>query len=189
MAETERWIFGFKRVGTRELSDRERDEFRRRARSLSIQAYCRALVPVFCGCVGLFSIAIAASPNAWGWVLFVAGWIAFFWTLGWAGKAGRLALLFRRAARVGKVDLYERAERTSEVWTAHRRGAADAEEAPSQPEIYWEADENFEESIGKELGRQPVQIATPLNDEVLILIEDRIVNRVIDVAVLNVVRT
>jgi hypothetical protein len=181
----DRWIYGFRRTGSRELSDEERREFKRLAAICASKRLMLSIAAVALGVCGVIGIVIGAGAG-WGWLVVGAGLIGFIWTLHLAGKAERMRLLFRRASRKGLVDEYVRDQRTAEVWASHRKANADEEEPPSQPFVYWEADEKFEERLEKMVGQQPSVIETPTDDDVVITVERKVVTQVVDVSFLDV---
>lgn len=133
--------------------------------------------------IAIDGVILAAGDRSWAWGLTIAATAGFFWALGRANRAERLALLFRRVRRVGLVDQYQRSERTDEVWARYRRESE--REESTQPGIYWAADEEFEERIAKSTGS--VQFfETPVEDDVILRIEGALVTEVIDVVVLQV---
>jgi hypothetical protein len=183
----DQWIFSFRKTGCRDLTESEQNELRRLARRQSWIRFGWGSVCVLLAIIGFSGIAIAADRSSWGWAVLVVAFIAFCWVMGYTNRAERLSLLFRRAARVGRVDRYEREKRDAEVWAKYRRDSQleDDEHSP-QPSIYWEADEKFEEQIKRGLNEQPNSIETPADDDVVIAVEGRFVSTVIDVPVLHV---
>jgi hypothetical protein len=181
---SDRWIFSFRRVDQRELSDEDRNKLQDLSKGLRWLRIAWGIGAVLCVAAAILGIAAAAGGSGWWWIVVIALVISFFWALSFASQAERKILLYRRALRKGVVDGYARSERSAEVLAAYSRDLSDDEH--TQPSIYWEADERFEKKIANEAGHQPNRIETPAGDDVLITVEGKIVVEIIDVPVLDV---
>lgn len=181
----DKWIYGFRRTGKRELSEEERETLKRLGTRKGISRYIRGALSVVVFFVGLSGIAFASGGARWGWPLLIAGTIAFFWSLNWANKAERYALLCRRAARVGVVDQFVREEVSEAVRNAYSKPQyEDGETVLGQ--AFWEAEEQFEERLIKLTGKRPVVIETPEDDDVLLTCDGKLVPDAIDLPAVTV---
>lgn len=152
------------------------------AKKLLRQRYIRGAVPVLLFLVAVTGIAIAADGRRWAWLIVVGGTIAFFFGLNWANQAETLGLLFRRSLRVGKVDHFERSIAPISVRRAYGALAEiEDEDGPAGPVgDYWLNEERFEERIAKVVKRQPERFETPIDDDVILMIDGRWVNKIIN---------
>jgi len=146
------------------------------------QRYLRGALPVLLFLSAVAGILIAADGHHWAWLLVVGGTIAFFFGLNWANQSEILGLLLRRSLRVGRVDQFERNIAPISVRRAY--GAlADIEDdnGPASPmSDYWLNEERFEVRIAKAEKRQPERFETPIDDDVLLSIDGRWVEEVIN---------
>lgn len=157
------------------------------SRSGSLRLAYGALA-VIDGVSGVFTIAAAAGGNYLWWGVFAALVVGFFFLLSVASAKEQLALLYRRSIRKGKVDRYNRAARRP-TWPADFSCDGSAGSVAEDPEAmdrqpYWYAEERFENRLRAYGSQHPGFIETPHEDEVILLVEGKLVREVIDVEIL-----
>lgn len=180
----ELWIYSFRKSGKRELTDDEKAALGRLARRKSGVRFAWGAVAVLLALIAILGIILAADARPWGWGLFLASTIAFFYAIHFANNAEKLNLLYRRSARVGVVDEYVRTERTEHVRAQYIREVM--EEESSQPSCYWQADERFEDRLLKTCGKRADWLETPADDDVVITVGGQTCREIIDVPILRV---
>lgn len=173
-----RWVYGFQRVGTRDLSSAERDQILRAGRRGSRIKWTYGALAGLIFLLAMLGIAIAASGLTWGWIVLVMGTLVFLWVLSLASAAESYALLCRRAVSVGTVDRFEKIEATDAV--RRRYAFSDNDEDGSRPNPFWKDEQKFIERLAKEAGKTVTCFETPASDDVAITAGDCLVRHVID---------
>lgn len=169
-----RWVHSFRRVSTREISEEERESYRRLARRRRATSYLWGSLAVALFFAGLVTAMIASDGHAWVWPLFILELVLFFWSIGRANDAERRSLLCRRIVRVGRFDRLERETMPDYV----RRSYLTGPDGEGIPTTYWDVDERLEESLAKILGRTPAWIETLADDDVLVSVEGKLPQRI-----------
>lgn len=181
-----RWLYGFREEGRRECGVDEVATFQRhyrRARGLAVALGLGAVL-LFLGVVG--SIAVAVERPALGWsllVLFLVAGIAIF---SFASSRDRLALHFRRAARLGWTRQWRRVEPSDAVRAAYARFADDEEGLALDRSPFWSLDEAFDRRLASAAGATVSQFETAGDDGGVLLAEGRMLHRLIEGRIVNV---
>ncbi|HRK20847.1 MAG TPA: hypothetical protein PLX06_03525, partial [Fimbriimonadaceae bacterium] len=175
--EVERWIFCFRRVGSRNLSDTDIAESERRSGRNWRKAAALGVVAVTSAFLGMIGIAVIAGSSDWGWAMIGFGILGLIGSLAKASDAERVARLHRRVRRVGMVDIFERSEPNPDV-------RAQWHELEFYPVFsggsYWDAEEKFIEALERVAGK-PVQcFDTPPDDDVIYRIEELLTDRLLE---------
>lgn len=171
-----RWVFGFRTVGERPITETERIALRRRENRLRVRRVGLAVLAVtaFLGAF-LFLALAAGGPAAW-WVGTIPCVALGCWLLSRASVAEWLALLHRRALRVGAVERYERAEGSP----VRRRWSAIPPETDEEGHVddrplgeFWQQEERFEEALARTAGGYANAFETVAGDGAVIWVEGR----------------
>lgn len=182
-----RWIHEFRSTGERALTDGERAAIRRRAFCLSMRRYALGAASV----VGVFGalacLGAAMEGPHWLWTLAVP--IATFagYALSWANGAEKLALLHRRALRLGSVEGFRRVpgdETARRLWAqvgVEVTNPDEGEERATMPaHEYWSVDERFEEELARVAGGKVETFDAVGRDGAVLWVEGRPVGKVIE---------
>jgi len=172
--EFERWIFCFRQSGSRELEASEMAELRESAKHNWLKVAFHGAASVVSACVGLVGIAVVAGSESWGYFAIGFGLMGFIFFLSVASRAEGLARIFRRVSRVGRVDVFHRTALHPEMPEAWQ----DREFPPLYCEgPYWEAEEDFLDSVEGMAGQAPLTLESPSEEDVLFRIDGRLVSK------------
>ena len=143
--------------------------------------------------IAFFSIAvgisIALTGTVWGWSGALISVVALCYLLSWASAAERLALLHRRALRLGTVEEFRRvrgdetARRTWEKVGFRETQGPDEEEDEGfvmPANEYWRIDERFEESLRHSAGGVVQSFTAVGRDGAILWVEGRPVRRLLE---------
>jgi hypothetical protein len=147
------------------------------ASKFSALRFLRGGLAVAAALAAIAGILIAAGGSVWGWIFIIVGTILFFHVLNWANAAESLSMLFRRTARLGRVDWYLRVTAPFEVrnlWNWMD------EEDSTRPNLYWKQEEAFYEELARICGELPNVIETPHEDGQPVRIGSHWTSRILD---------
>lgn len=164
------------------MSERERRELQSLGRKLRLRAWLLALIPVLLGAAVLGAIIMAADGKLVAFVLMIAFGIGLFKSLAIASNAEKLSLLFRRTARVGSVERFERVrgpetEAWLREWVQNQPAEEDADDLERD---FWRASERFEKALARSVGRNVEWFEAVGRDPVPVYVEGQRVPTVID---------
>ncbi len=134
--------------------------------------------------MAILGIAVATDGNRSGWLILILCAIAFFKVLSLASNADRLALLFRRCARLATATRFLRSKAPPEVIASFRR--VDIHEDESIVTTWWDADEKFEEMLRRYAGHSPEWIELVAEDDVLYSAEGKLAGKVHNLFVIRI---
>ena len=181
-----RWIHEFRSTGERALTDAERLTLRRRVVRLGVRRWSLGFLSVV-AFVGVFlCIAVAAGENPLGWVGALASLVAACYLLSWASNAEKLALLHRRALRLGTVEGFRRVrgdETVRRIWDGRsREDGTDDDDGHGFHFLgtYWSVDEKFEESLARAARKNVESFEAVARDGAVLWVEGRPVKKIIE---------
>ena len=145
-------------------------------------------IALFVGGLG-GGIVMAAGGNPLGYVAFLASLFGGFYANSKSSDASKLALLHRRALRLGAVEEFRRVrgdETARRMWASvGLREAKDEAEQEDEPVIqptnqYWRVDERFEESLRHTAGVPVETFAAVGRDGAILWVEGYPVRRLLE---------
>ncbi len=152
-----RWIFQFRSAGERPLTADERVQLARSLRPIRIRRIAFAVASVILVLQSLGCLALAAENQPLFWAGVVGCLVLGGWLLSLASDAERLALLCRRALRLGTVERFERVAGDTTVRTLWNATYEDDDGHVDLRPMgeYWREEERFEEALARAAGRNP----------------------------------
>ena len=182
-----RWIHEFRSTGERALTDEERHGLRRRKIALRVRSLLFGALVVAALVGGLVCLAFAAGGPVGAWVGLIPLCVFAGYALSWANAAERLALLHRRALRVGTVEGFRRVpgdETARRLWAQVGVEVVDPEEGEERATMpaneYWSVDERFEEALAKSAGGKVDHFDAVGRDGALLWVEGKPVRKLLE---------
>ncbi|RYG24505.1 hypothetical protein EON82_10530 [bacterium] len=189
-----RWIHEFRSSGERALTEQEQMQIARRAKCLSAKYYGLCLQAVLLFISALPALAIATGGPTWVWVLSIPVVILGFYSISWANAAEKLALLHRRALRIGTVEEFRRVpgdETVKRLWqqVGYKNASEDDEDEDVTPHLdsYWSNQEEFEEALVRSAGGRVNAFEAVGRDGVILFVESHPVCKLLEPSVWEVV--
>ena len=181
-----RWIYGYESRGFRSLTDRELRDLERAAKRANRVTRWTAISSILLGAISLMSIAALASEPRFAFPVFIGLVVAFLWLFSRVAPCESRTLLYRRAIRIQEVEIFERSEVPERVrFLVGRDHLGDDDETgvesdqPSESNSYWLKEEKFISQLLKHRGEVPQTIETVGRDGIVLLVQGKLVQRVI----------
>jgi hypothetical protein len=189
-----RWIYGFRETAARELTEAERAALRRRFATARLVAGAFGLLVPVCFVAFVAAISFAVERPPLGVAAVVVCLYLGFKAFDKAGKQDQLALIYRRAARLGVAQAWTRDTAPPPVREAYTLPPRSPEEEDEEADVtlpeggvsFWEMEERFDRELERALGRPAQWFETIGEDTVVLAVEDKTVTRYIHAPIVSV---
>ena len=174
----ERWVYSFKSTGTRTLTEAEIGAIKLKASLSRRKSVSWAVLSVFLGLMIFLSIAEATSTAWIGWPLLVFFGVTFCMAFDHVGKNDLLRKLLVRAAREVVVETFVKEVAPDSVRAKYSafRASDDAGDYSGPP--FWVAEEDLFKLLTLTSGGPSTTFESLAHDDVLLLVDGKIVNTI-----------